>query len=544
MTIEEERRNDGQDVPLDNRGAYHGEATLAPPDDLHHRSIMYLRTPSDDYLHYEDMTNGQKFLENVFGYTVANRKAKIPSGYDVAYTESGQPHLVPTMAEAMDATDIAAMNEHVNHGLTMRCSMRQIEETFGTGIYLYFDFVKFCNWTNLLLLAVVLVNVVPHLYYEDTIGQFKGFRAIDYVMVAINLQSYIDARSRAFYYWSSVAAIGLTFLMGPVYALKVHRYFKNRNLTDFEDGFDDDNEIKGNQLVSRTSRLVRFITSYAIFVILIISSAVCNLYVIRIINSHPFLTGLLTTSLVSSIVIRFFNVIYDFLCLYLTKLEKHRTWTNFRTHNTLKLYVFKVVNVLVLYLLRSWVFSSYTYEIIYDACPLVDVGSQFLLILLLDLTLQNVWEIVYSCGMAAIGKCIGKRGKKSTDSYRPEFDLAEEYLEILYRQLIVYLGLTIYPLVALLGVLCGIVEIYVDKFRMLKVCRRPHRIHGSMKKFLTMYLLMTAAVAVATFPYGSGWVLFEMGLERGQLHDKCPFLFSRQEGSHLIIPLTNTTIPI
>ncbi|EFA85236.1 DUF590 family protein [Heterostelium album PN500] len=501
-------------------------------------SKVYLRTGSE-YIDYEDYTSGQRFLENMFGYTISAKKAAIPAGYTVEYTRGGQPFLSAQMAESVDALDIAAATEHRKHSLPMSCTMQQIEETFGIGIYLYFDFIWFCIIINVILLATVLVSFIPHLYFESNQHQFQDFSIRDYFFIAINLRSYVDERTRPFYFWSTGAAVILTFLMGPIYALKVHRYFKNRNLTDFEDGFEDDDDIKSNLNVTRTSRIVRFTFSYAIFVILLASSAVCNVYVLRTVNDHQFLSGLLTTSLVSSIVIRFFNIIYDFICLYLTYFEKHRTWTGFRNHNTLKIFVFKVINVLVLYLLRDKIFSSYTNEKIDNGCPLVDVGSQFLFILLLDLTLQNIWEIVYSVGMARLGKCIERRGKKSTDSYKPEFDLAEEYLEILYRQFIVYLGLSIYPMVTVFGVVCNIVEIYVDKFRMLKICRRPHRIQGSMKRFLTLYLFVIAVVAVATYPYGSGWVLVQIGANKGSLNSNCPDLFSRTPDSNQTISLFN-----
>jgi hypothetical protein len=72
-------------------------------------------------------------------------------------------------------------------------------------------------------------------------------------------------------------------------------------------------------------------------------------------------------------------------------------------------------------------------------------------------------------------------GKGSNDSVRPEFDLAEEYLELIYRQFIIYLAFAIVPLVPVLGLLANIVEYRVDKYRLLRICQQPRGLQGSMR---------------------------------------------------------------
>eukprot|EP01133_Synstelium_polycarpum_P007744 gene7744-9075_t len=500
-----------------------------PPSSRHPNSTSFVHTLSSATLYDddEDVPITHQFLENVLGKTVKPKKAAVPTGYSVDYTKSGVPFLSsPDLVDFVDPVDELAAHEHTKHNLTMGCSINDIESKFGIGIYLYFDFLRFCIFINAVLLAGVLVNLVPHLYYETSAGAFKGYSIRDAVFVTINLASYVARETRLLYYWSTFGCIVLSFLMGPIYAWRINRYFRKRSLLDFEDGFEHDDEIKENITVSHGSRLFRYLVSNTIFVLLIGLSAVCTIFVLKTVNDYKIMTNILTTSLVSAVIIRVINVIYEFICLYLTHFEKHRTWTNFRNHNTLKLFVFKVINVLVLYLLRDKIFRGLTNETIIEGCPLIDVGSQFLFILVLDLTIQNIWEIIYSLALARIGKFIGKHGKKSTEYYKPEFDLADEYIEILYRQFIVYLGLSIYPLVTVFGILCNFVEIYVDKYRLLRICRRPHRIQGSMKKFLTFYLLIVAVVSVASYPYGSGWVLVQFGMERGDLNHNCPQIFS------------------
>jgi len=486
-------------------------------------SMMNFEIPSN-YIHYSDLNFKQKFMEDMLGATVRTKKAKVPPGFTVAYTKHGQPFLQSTELEKLDPDDIKAAEEHAKYNLKITCSNQEVERVYGAGIYLYFNFILFCIGINFILLCGVIVNLVPHYYYGVKNDHFRDYTIQEYILKSLNLQSYYQEESKLFYFWSTFGCIILSFLMGPIYAFKINHYFRKNRTHDFEDGFEVDDEITKNLKISHKSRIFRFIASYTIFCFLIGVSAICNVFVLKAVNEYRFLTNILTTSFISAVIIRVINVVYEFICMYLTRFEKHRTWSNFRNHNTLKLFVFKIVNVIVLYILRDRIFRNITNEEILPGCPFVDVGSQLLFILVLDLTIQNIWEIIYSVVWARIGRMFEKKGKKGTDYYKPEFDLADEYIEILYRQFIVYLGIPIYPIVALFGVVCNIVEYYVDRFRLFKICKRPHRLQGSMKKFLSFYLLIISVVCVVTYPYGSGWVLIQIGFEKGYLNDNC-YLF-------------------
>ncbi|KYR02672.1 DUF590 family protein [Tieghemostelium lacteum] len=482
--------------------------------------------PIDNHLSYAQMTIKQRILEDFLGYSVREKKAKVPEGFQVSYTKNGTPYLQSIVLEKREIDDIKAAEEHTKFVLPLTCNIQEIEEHYGTGIYMYFNFILFCIGINFVLLALVLVNLVPHFYYGVKNDSFKDFSNRDLLLIAFNIQSYYREEVRPYYFYSTIACVVLSFIMGPLYSWKINRYFKKYKLHDYEDGYEGDDIIHKNTNVSHGSRIFRFTVSYIVFCLLLGASAVASVFILKFVNNYIFLTNILTTSLVSAIVLRVINVIYEFLCSYLTMFERHRNWTNFRNHNTLKLFVFKIINVIILYILRDEVFSKYTQETILNGCPLVEVGSQFLFILVLDLTLQNVWEIIYALMLDKIGRAMEKRGKKSTDSYKPDFDLSDEYLEVLYRQFIICLGIPIYPFVTVFGIVCNLVEYYVDRFKLFRICKKPARLQGSMKKFLSFYLLIVAVVAVVTYPYGSGWVLIQLGLETGKLHNNCDYLFT------------------
>ncbi len=77
-------------------------------------------------------------------------------------------------------------------------------------------------------------------------------------------------------------------------------------------------------------------------------------------------------------------------------------------------------------------------------------------------------------------KKAGARGPYGNNSVRPEFDVSDEYpisfahlrfryLELLYRQFIIYLGMPVFPLITAIGLILNYFKFYLDKFRMIKV---------------------------------------------------------------------------
>jgi nitrate reductase NapE component len=118
-----------------------------------------------------------------------------------------------------------------------------------------------------------------------------------------------------------------------------------------------------------------------------------------------------------------------------------------------------------------------------------------------------LWEIISSWMKVKCNAHQGMMGEGSNDSVRPEFDLAREYLEVLYRQFIVYLAFSIFPLVAVLGLICNIFEYKLDKYRLLRICQHPRGLQGSMRKFLVFFLFTIAVVALVGPPFGAVWVL-------------------------------------
>jgi len=114
-----------------------------------------------------------------------------------------------------------------------------------------------------------------------------------------------------------------------------------------------------------------------------------------------------------------------------------------------------------------------------------------------------------------------------TTSYQPEFEVAEQYLNLIYRQFIMYISFPFFPLIGLVSLICNLVE-YVqilhscnmgfylscrfsyilDKVILLRICKTPPQLRGSMKHYLIFFLFVSGILSLVLFPYGVGFISY------------------------------------
>lgn len=461
-----------------------------------------------------------KFIESFFGIQVNSvQKKKIPPGFTLMHTKTGRPYL-EKINNGSDVDALKAESEHLRPNLSICCSATVIKENYGTGIYLYFDFLKFVTLTNFVLFLFALFNTSAHFYYDR-----------NYYSKSLYQNLYISHYSHKVYViWliTTIICVLLWFLFGPIYAIKVGKFFSSEDEEDFEgDEFEDSDEILDNHRVTHGQRAYRFAISYVVTALLLAISA-GGTFGLVLLNGYYDDVGNIIASIAVAILIKTINFIWYFICGRLTAFEKHKTWTSHRKNNTIKYYLFKMFNVLVMYLLRYFFlqnkfdfinslskydkdlekFNKFTDGIPVNSspCEIDKIGDQMLFIILLDITVSNLWELIWPSILYRIKKRNAETNKRSNESARPDFDVADEYLEIFYRQFILYLGMTVFPLITFLGLIANILEYHLDKYRLFRICREPNRMDGSMKKFIVFYLFTSAFLATFCFPYGALWV--------------------------------------
>lgn len=123
----------------------------------------------------------------------------------------------------------------------------------------------------------------------------------------------------------------------------------------FEEYIDAEDFIKANEYITHQERICRIAIGYIIFVVVLGVSTIATFFLVAASTSTT-IENLNTSSVLVSAIIAVFmtmvNMVWQRVCVWLTHLECHATWTKFRQHNTLKFFLFKMLNVLTMYASR------------------------------------------------------------------------------------------------------------------------------------------------------------------------------------------------
>lgn len=426
--------------------------------------------------------------------------------------------------------------------------------------------------------------MIPHFVFDK------------FVANDLQLNFYIyayTAKSFKYWWWPTMAACAIVLLtFGPAIAIRISLRFRKKNIVDTEDEFalDRADVVKDRTGLAKNPahrQIWRFVLSYFLFLCLLAVSGIVTVGCVA--AQYYAFNNTFAGSILTSVIVVIFNAIWSEVCTGLTIIEAHYTWTSFKTNHTLKLFIWKILNVCLMFLgqwlvtrcylkdvpLWSWIFelskkggagglfegpsaptsppptlipitpitilppalapffttpsatptatpdfgtpgnatspssasAPGTTDCTYQ-CEIGNLGNQFITLLLTDLVLSNFIRLAWPFfGWKLWGCCTGKKTSRESDAGRIEFDIATNYLDLLYRQFIVYLGTPFVPWLPVLGMFVNGIQIPIDKWRLLKFCKTPPFLSGSMKHFLVFFLMISALVSIAVFPYGTAWVL-------------------------------------
>lgn len=402
--------------------------------------------------------------------------------------------------------DDEAENEHKKQRFNMNLSDDDVEKYFGIGIRLYFNFLKFLIKGNFALFLVSLLIVIPHintsisLNLKNVAGEKSNI--LDYLFI-----STLQEKDKPYWITFMVLTQIIAFLFAPLYSLKTKKFFKDKNINDDDDIQIESDIIEENKQYTQ-SRKLRKIISLSIFLAslaipisityFMLVNVAPKAYEINLFNKFKYVQYIqLALAAACSGIVSIFNLLWKKTCLKLTNFEKHDTYTNFRRFNLFKLVIFKVASLFSLYTIRYMV-DQYR-----NSCMVYAMAVQYLLLFLLEITIGNVGEIFIPKLINLYRKSKNQRKENPDSDFQPEFDTSEEYLELIYRQYILYVAMSIFPLVILIGLLANIIELYIDKYKLFKQCQKPPRTRASNRKFLIGYLMLMWFLALVTPPTGA-----------------------------------------
>jgi len=424
----------------------------------------------------------------------------VPKGYSVRHTRNGYAFLVQdrTDSRASDA-DLEAAYEHRLAHVTFSASREELGDIYGVGIYIFFDFLRYLVFANLALFILAMAQFLAHLILDGVSvpapDAWHWMYVVNYSSLSMNIWRY-----------TNVVAVFCWFLFGPFYSARVTKYYVQNQIDDMDDGFIADDIILANEKYSH--RWLRMIVSYLVFVVCLLVSVVITFYAVQAQYESDF-NSLLTSGIVAALV-SLLNLTYNFFAVYMTKFERHMSWSSFRAHSTFKYFAFKIALTIVMYVWRYVIAKKA------DDCDVGSIGDQFLLLLVVDVFLVNFLDIAQHFLLWKYGKMKGKTSTRSNEAEKPEFDVPDQYLQVLYRQFVIFLGMPIFPWLPLIGAFCHFVDYVVSKFILIKYCQQTYYLRGSMKKFLTFYLFTIAFLAIASYPFGAVWML--TGITQKECH--------------------------
>jgi hypothetical protein len=85
-------------------------------------------------------------------------------------------------------------------------------------------------------------------------------------------------------------------------------------------------------------------------------------------------------------------------------------------------------------------------------------------------------------------------------------------MELFYRQFILYLGMSVFPLIVFLVIIVNLLEYPLDKLRLLKLSYETKKVTGSSGVYLALFLSTMAVLGIVVWPDGGlyslagGWI--------------------------------------
>lgn len=412
--------------------------------------------------------------------------------------------------DGADPEDEEAANEHRSlASVPLSVSPARLVVLLGRGIAWYFRFFRFVWAANAALTLIGLLVTVPHLveWSERAPAGRDGFPS------ALYLSSF-SPNLRGLWTFGAVLSVLLTFSLGPAYREVVRRHEQGRrdgSSEYVEDPFEGQYRVETDECVDRieyettpphAERVLRRLVSFGVLCAVVVLQAVLNYYLQRALRARGGNDGS-RSAIVLSFVIVGVNMGCSVVTRSLTGFERHLYWSDYRRADVLKIFVFKVANVLTLFFVKS-------YEVLHNSdslCPLFLMADQAFWLIIVDVTVTNLQEVAVPALLALARRRQAETSEQSNDAHRPEFNLADEYLELVYRQLIVGLGMLVMPLLPAVALAGNVAEYWLDKYRLLRVSARPKRTDATFAGVIAFFFFVCGAAVLLSYPNGAVWVL-------------------------------------
>ena len=220
----------------------------------------------------------------------------------------------------------------------------------------------------------------------------------------------------------------------------------------------------------------------------------------KIVEEHY--TSISVLDFVISILIVVFGYIGTLISDKLTSFEKHTKTSSYGMHKTVKLFFFKafIVSTVTIFQRFAAIITDSEKE-----CPMRPEAMDFFSIILTDLVVSNLIDWAFAI-LEAHSKRRNILKNKPVEPIR--FDVASENFELLYRQYVMYLGMSVFPLIVPFTILTFVIEYFLDKKRLIKYVDDEKKMSGDDPRRLSVLLFVMALIAFVMWPDGCLFTVF------------------------------------
>jgi len=261
-----------------------------------------------------------------------------------------------------------------------------------------------------------------------------------------------------------------------------------------------------NKIQQRKKYIGRFFSGCIFLGLLIINS-----FVNYVVYTFPRYDNQYLISIALSGALTLFNIVWKLICHRVTKMERHEYYTDFYRSYFVKTYCFRICSTMILFgISRLSVFSS---SDIPAQCQFSSLSQLYTVTLFSELA-SAFWNSIILKYLMSNKKLqnaflflICKKNMFGDDEYMPEFVLVEEYVDLLYKQLLVLLGVTVFPLMALGMSFTLLIKLFLDRVQLKWYCRKVAITNSSFKTILIFLNFLNVFLAVFLPPTGVLWIV-------------------------------------
>jgi hypothetical protein len=421
------------------------------------------------------------------------------------------------------------MYEHRTRASTFGLTLHSLLADYGRGVYSYFVFMRFLLVLNAVVAVIAAVSFGVAYHSELDTSSFAS--------CFIGVWS---TASRPMWLGTSAAIIGV-----PLFGFLLYPWAHRRALAQEVDGgelraAEDAKEDLLTRSVTAAERRGRRALSGIAFVLAVAAQAGITYGVILGVAG-------LSSNSIASLVIAACNTTLNYVTRLamkrLSHFELHKRHSTHRDADTLKIFVLKFANLVILYVIKGAVlrdrsgdgqdgFSS-------DAvlrlsckpglaagspctCPLLSAGWTFFWLLVLDVLVSSGLSPLLLLVRQRARRAMALRAGLSDYDTKADFEVSQEYVSSLYRLFIVLQGAVVFPMLAVLGAASFVLKLFTDRMTLVRLCKKMLQREEPVKMSLLMACCLFSCLAAA-FLYPQGLLYVAAGIPGGS-YSMCQFL--------------------